>query len=231
MALACAVTLSAPAALLAQTPKTPVPAAVAAAASPAAGPAPVSPQVGAGAATPASTPAATPGSPSPLNPTPGEFPKAQAAAASTELDELLSRALALRSRIAALTAALFSSRLRIELRAQGETVRTERLSVSLDGGVVYTASAQAAFERPELVFEHAVAPGPHVIGVEVERRDLIRPEFSTWQASRFVVVVPEKRTLWTRLDLEDESNMAQDFVEDEAGAYDLQIRLHAEVGD
>ena len=49
--------------------------------------------------------------------------------------------------------------------------------------------------------------------------------------SRFVVVVPEKRGLLTRLELEDESSMAEDFVEDEAGEYDLRIRLQAEVGD
>lgn len=119
----------------------------------------------------------------------------------------------------------------MELRSAGEDVRLKSLSVSLDGGVVYRAPAQSFFERPEVVYEHAVAPGPHVIGIEVERHDSTRPEFSTWQASRFVVVVPEKRVLFTRLDLEDESSMAEDFVEDEAGEYDLRIRLQAEVGD
>lgn len=220
MVWACALISCAPAALYAQTPGK-VAAVPAGAAAPSASAPPPS--------APASAP--PPSAPSPLNPTPQEFPKTQAATAPLELDALFSRAIALRSRIAALTAALFSSKLRIELSAQGEAVRLESLRVSLDGGLVYTAAAQAVFERPELVFEHAVAPGPHVIGVEVERHDLIRPEFSTWQSSRFVVVVPEKRTLWTRLELEDESSMAEDFVEDEAGSYDLQIRLHAEVGD
>lgn len=174
-------------------------------------------------------PAATP--PSPLNPQPSEFPKNEPSANAPALDALLSRVAALRSRIAALTTALFSSKLRVELRSAGDDVRLKSLSVSLDGGVVYTAPAQAFFERPEIVYEHAVAPGPHVIGIEVERHDATRPEFSTWQASRFVVVVPEKRILFTRLELEDESSMAEDFDEDEAGEYDLRIRLQAEVGD
>jgi hypothetical protein len=169
--------------------------------------------------------------PSPLNPQPSEFPKSEPAADAPALDALLSRVAALRSRIAALTSALFSSKIRVELRSAGDEVRLKSLSVSLDGGVVYTAPAQSFFERPEIVYEHAVAPGPHVIGIEVERHDARRPEFSTWQASRFVVVVPDKRVLFTRLEIEDESSMAEDFTEDEAGEYDLRIRLQAEVGD
>ncbi len=168
---------------------------------------------------------------SPLNPARPEFPASAATPQYAELDQLLSRVAALRSRIAALTSALFSSKLRIDVRTIGEGVRLSALSVSLDGGVVYTAPAQAFFERPEVVFEHAVAPGPHVVAVEVERHDLNNPQFSTWQQSRFVVVVPEKRLLWTRLTLEDESNMAEDFSKDESGSYALSVELQAEVSE
>jgi hypothetical protein len=137
----------------------------------------------------------------------------------------------LRARIAALGAGLFSSKLRVELRSQSDGVRLKTLRVSLDGGVVYDAPAQTAFERPELVYEHAVAAGPHVIAVEVERQDLRQPQFTTWQSSRFVVVVPEKRVLWTRLELEDESSLGEDFAEDEAGQYELGVRLQVEVSE
>jgi hypothetical protein len=143
----------------------------------------------------------------------------------------MSRVAMLRSRIAALTSALFSSKLRIELRASGENARLVALSVSLDGGLVYTASAQAFFERPEVVYEHSVAPGAHVLALEVERHDPQNPQFSSWQLTRFVVVVPEHKALWTRFELEDESNMAKDFQEDAAGRYELGIRLSAEVAE
>jgi hypothetical protein len=166
-----------------------------------------------------------------LNPTPQEFPKPAAGFAGAELDALMSRVAALRTRIAALSAALFSSKLRIELRSAGDGVRLETLRVSLDGGVVYTAPAQAFFDQPQIVYEHAVAPGPHVVGVEVERKDARQPQFSTWQSSRFVVNVPEKRLLWTRLELEDESSMGEDFAEDEAGRYELSVRLEVEVSE
>jgi len=180
---------------------------------------------------PAAATAPPPASPSPLNPTPNEFPKTAGTFASPDLDAMMARVTALRARIAALSAALFSSKLRVELRSQSEGARLKTLRVSLDGGVVYTAPAQALFDRPEIVYEHAVAAGPHVLAVEVERQDLRGPQFSTWQISRFVVLVPEKRLLWTRLELEDESSMGEDFAEDEAGQYDLGVRLQVEVSE
>jgi hypothetical protein len=178
-------------------------------------------------------PPATPNPPpaSPLNPAPEEFPRPGSNVASAELDALMSRVAALRSRIAALSATLFSSKLRVELRAAGDTVRLKSLKVSLDGGLVYTAPAQSVFERPQVVYEHAVAAGPHVLALEVEQQDLRQPQFSTWQTSRFVVVVPERRQLWTRFELEDDSNMGEDFTEEQAGHYELNVRLHAEASE
>jgi hypothetical protein len=166
-----------------------------------------------------------------LNPTPAEFPKTDTGLQGPAFDTLMSRVAALRSRIAQLSALMFSSKLRIELRARGESVRIEALRVSLDGGVVYTAPKQNVFEQPEIVYEHSVAAGPHVVAVEVERRDLRQPQYSTWQASRFVVVVPEQRLLWTRLELEGASSMGEDFAEDQSGNYELGVRLLAEVSE
>lgn len=174
---------------------------------------------------------AAPPSTSPLNPTREEFPSATAGFASSELDALMSRVAALRTRIAALGASLFSSKLRIELRARGESVRLKTLRVSVDGGVVYSAPPGASFEQPQIVFEHAVAAGPHVVSVEAERQDARLPQFSTWQASRFVVSVPEKRLLWTRLELEGESSLGEDFAEDEAGHYELAVRLEVDAAE
>jgi hypothetical protein len=182
------------------------------------------------AASPPGSPA-LPAAASPLNPRPDEFPKPGGTVASAELDALMARVTALRARIAALSAAIYSSKLRVELRSQSDTARLKTLRVSLDGGVVYTAPAQTLFDRPELVYEHAVAAGPHVLAVEVERQDLREPQFTTWQTSRFVVVVPEKRLLWTRLELDDESSLGEDFKEDEAGRYELGVELQVEVDE
>jgi hypothetical protein len=175
--------------------------------------------------------APTPARASALNPTPAEFPSTTPAPSTPQLDELLSRVAALRSRIAAIAGAMFSSKLRIEVRARGETVRLESLHVSLDGGVVYTAPPRSGFEQAEIVYEHAVAPGQHVVSIEVERHDVRNSQFSSWQESRFVVLVPEKKLLWTRFELEDESSMAEDFSADDEGQYQLRVKLVAEVNE
>jgi len=169
--------------------------------------------------------------PSPLNPTAREFPSTTPAPSTPQLDALLSRVAALRSRIAALAGAMFSSKLRIQVRAEGESVRLESLHVSLDGGLVYTAPPRSGFEQAETVYEHPVAPGQHVVAIAVERHDARNPQFSTWQESRFVVLVPEKKLLWTRFELDDESSMAEDFAEDNEGKYQLRVKLIAEVNE
>jgi hypothetical protein len=43
------------------------------------------------------------------------------------------------------------------------------------------------------------------------------------------VVVPDKQLLWTRLEISDDSSMAEDFPEDREGRYELRVRLQAEV--
>ena len=187
--------------------------------------------VSAGTAPANTAPAPEPARPSPLNPTPAEFPSTTPAPSTPQLDALLSRVAALRSRIAAISGAMFSSKLRIEVRAEGESVRLESLHVSLDGGVVYTAPPRSGFEQTEVVYEHPVAPGQHVVAIEVERHDARNPQFSTWQESRFVVLVPEKKLLWTRFELEDKSSMAEDFAEDNEGQYQLRVKLVAEVNE
>lgn len=176
-------------------------------------------------------PGATAQPASALNPQAAELPSSRGGGSSAELDRLLSRVASLRSRVAALTTALFSSRMKLELLASGDGVRTKALRVWVDGGVVYTAPPNASFDLPAIVYEHAMAPGPHVVGVEIERYGSHDQQFSTWQLSKFVVIVPEKRTLWAQLELEDESSMAEDFPKDEEGEYDLRVRLKADVSD
>ena len=219
--------------LVAQTPTGAAAPAPAPATAPHPGPAAsgAAPSVPRAAAPGASAPGAAAARPSPLNPTPAEFPSTTLAPSTPQLDALLSRVAALRSRIAALASALFSSKLRIEVRAGGDGVRLESLHVSLDGGVVYTAPPRSGFEQTETVYEHPVAPGQHVIGIAVERHDTHNPQVSSGQESRFVVLVPEKKLLWTRLELEDESTMAEDFTADNEGKYQLRVKLIAEVNE
>ena len=167
--------------------------------------------------------------PSPLTPAPGEFPKHAPLPPPPDYDRLLASIAALRSRIAAVTTTLYSSKLRVVLSAEGEEAQIASLKVTLDGGVVFVAPERFSAEEPRVVYEHAVAPGHHVIGIEIERHDVRGRQFRTFQTSKFTVVVPESKQLEADVLLEDDSDMGEEFPDGEDGEYELVASLRARV--
>ena len=165
--------------------------------------------------------------PSPLNPAPNEFPSVVPAPAPVDFDRLLGDIAALRSRVSALTTTLFKSKLRVVIEARGDEARIEALAVTLDDGVVFAAPQRFNADDKRVVYEHAVAPGQHVVGLDIERYDARKREYRTWQSSKFAVVVPESQLVEARFVLDDDSEMASDFPEDQDGEYDLRVRLRA----
>jgi hypothetical protein len=167
--------------------------------------------------------------PSPLTPKPEEFPSGAAKPPPFEYDKLLGDIAALRSRVAALTTTLFASKLRVVVETKGSEARLSSFSVTLDDGVVFAAPERFSAEDERTVYEHAVAPGHHVVGVEIERYDARNKEYRTWQSSRFSVVIPESKLVDTHLTIVDDSDMADDFPDDRDGEYDLRVKLRARV--
>ena len=168
---------------------------------------------------------------SPLNPAANEFPDGGVAAPPVEYDRLLGDIAALRSRVAALTTTLFASKLRVIVETRADDARIASLSVTLDDGVVFSAPERFSAEDEKVVYAHAVAPGHHVVGIEVERYDARAREYRTWQSSKFSVVVPESKLVEAHLILEDDSSMAVDFPDDQDGEYELNVRLRARVAE
>lgn len=167
--------------------------------------------------------------PSPLTPAPAEFPSGAAKPPPFEYDKLLGDIAALRSRVAALTTTLFASKLRVVVETKGEDARLASFNVTLDDGVVFAAPERFSAEDERTVYEHAVAPGHHVVGVEIERYDARNKDYRTWQSSRFSVIVPESKLVDTHLTIVDDSDMAEDFPDDADGEYDLRVKLRARV--
>jgi hypothetical protein len=174
--------------------------------------------------------AAGPGT-SPLTPAANEFPPSAPKASPEALDKLMADIATLRGRVAALTTSLFSSKLRVSLRTSGDDARIQSIVVTLDEGVVFRAAAGFVAEDEKVVYEHAAAPGSHVVGIEVERQDARGAQFRTWQVSRFAIQIPERKTLEASVRVDDDSDMADDFPDDKDGEYELGIRLRAKVPD
>ncbi len=167
--------------------------------------------------------------PSPLTPKPEEFPSGVAKPPPFEYDKLLGDIAALRSRVAALTTTLFASKLRVVVETKGDDARLASLNITLDDGVVFAAPDRFTAEDERTVYEHAVAPGHHVVGIEIERYDSRNKDYRTWQSSRFSVVIPESKLVDAHLKIIDDSDMADDFPSDADGEYDLRIKLRARV--
>ena len=169
--------------------------------------------------------------PSPLTPLPNEFPEGGTVPAPAEYDRLLGDIATLRSRVAALTTTLFKSKLRVLVETRGDDARISSFVVTLDDGVVFSAPARFAAEDEKVVYEHAVAPGHHFVGLEVERYDTRGREYKTYQNTKFSVIVPESKVVEATVILEDDSDMAEDLPDDQDGEYDLRMRLRARVAD
>jgi hypothetical protein len=164
---------------------------------------------------------------SPLNPEANEFSDAGVTAPSIDYDRLLADIGSLRARVAAVSDTLFHSRIAITIEARGDHARTANLTVSLDDGVVWTSPATFRADDATTVYDHAVAPGHHAVGVDVERRDDRNDAFRSAQRSRFVVDVPVDQKLTVSLELKDDSSMGGDFPSDKKGRYDLRVRALA----
>ncbi len=167
--------------------------------------------------------------PSPLTPKPEEFPSGVAKPPPFEYDKLLGDIAALRSRVSALTTTLFASKLRVVIETKGDDARLASLNITLDDGIVFAAPDRFAAEDEKTVYEHAVAPGHHVVGIEIERYDARNKDYRTWQSSRFSVVIPESKLVDAHLKIIDDSDMADDFPSDADGEYDLRVKLRARV--
>ena len=166
---------------------------------------------------------------SPLNPEANEFSDGGSQPPPVEYDKLLGDIATLRSRVSALTTTLFASKVRVVVETRGNDARVASFTVTLDDGVVFTAPERFIAEDERTVYEHSVAPGHHVLGVDIERFDTRNKEYRTWQSSRFSVVIPESKLVDAHLIIQDSSDMGKDFPDDQDGEYDLRVRLRARV--
>lgn len=167
---------------------------------------------------------------SPLNPEANEFPGAPPAAAPVEFDRLLAEIAALRGRVAALMTSLFTSKLQVNVESLADEAHVVGLVVTLDGGVIYSSTSFGNGE-PRQVYQHSVAPGHHVLGIQIERVDARAKEYRSWQQSRFSIVVPDKKQVEANFTVEDDSDMGEAFTSSEAGEYSLEVELYARVVD
>lgn len=168
---------------------------------------------------------------SPLTPRPDEAPPTKASAKpAASYDELMAEIAALRARVAMVGNAVWKSRMKVSFRMRGSHAKIAWARLSLDGAQVWASPKGFAAEDDTAIFDGGVAPGPHALTLEIERRDDRDETFRTIEKTTATVVVPNGKTLMVETRLDDDSSMGGDFPGDQSGKYDLSLKIKAKAG-
>ena len=172
------------------------------------------------------------GSPvSPLTPRPDEAPPVKASAKpAASYDELMAEIATLRARVSMVGNAVWKSKLKVTFRMRGSHARIAYAYLALDGARVWSAPKGFAAEDDTAIFDGGVAPGPHALTLEIERRDDRDETYRSIEKTTVTVSVPNGKTLDVESRLEDDSSMGGDFPSGESGKYDLSLKIRAKAG-
>lgn len=132
-----------------------------------------------------------------------------------------------RMRVHALGNELFRTRIRVDLQDRtGGAVSVARMVVHLDGAPIFQSDGpvERADQGREL-FVGALAPGPHVLTLEVEQRARDDAEYRYTLRESFRFQVIRERLSEVTLILEDSSDIARSFPAGGEGRYEVRTRV------
>ncbi len=147
----------------------------------------------------------------------------------TELVGLMDDLVQARSRAAVLGKTLFKTRISVRLQnlAGPDPVLT-KVMVKLDATPIFQGDAAAlGGDEVRKVFEGFVAPGPHLLGIEVEQHARDDAAYGYTLQESYRITTPIEKTTELTLVLDDDSDLAQDFPRGGEGHYDVRTRLRA----
>ncbi len=176
-------------------------------------------------------PAAPSAAPSP-EPTPSAEAEAEPtedlAALQAELAQVMDDLVQARARVALLGKSLWKTRVRVRIdnRAAPDQVAA-RAALYLDGAPIWSGDGAQLRDPERVLFDGFAAPGPHVLTLEIAQRarDDEAYRYDLRESYRFQA--PRERRTDLRLVIDDDSDMAEDFPDDEEGSYEVQTRLEA----
>jgi hypothetical protein len=177
--------------------------------------------------TPAAEPTPAP-APEPA-PAADEAAAQDAQAVREELSTVMDSLVSARARAALLGKSLFKTRVRVQLvNDAADDQVLGKVALLLDGNPIYRGDGSALNPEGAKLFEGYAAPGPHVLTVEIEQRSREDDAYRYSQTSSLRFVVPRGTLTDLKLVLDDDSDIAEDFKDDDEGEYDVRLRLEVE---
>lgn len=176
-------------------------------------------------ATPSPAPPPTPPAPAPADagPAPPDVSPIR-----SEYVALMDDLVQARMRVHALGNELFRTRIRVELHDRtGGQVTLSRIVVHLDGAPIFQSDGpvERAEQEGRELFTGALAPGPHVLTLEVEQRAREDDGYRYTLRESFRFQVTRERLSEVTLTLEDGSDMARSFPAGGEGRYEVRTRM------
>jgi hypothetical protein len=156
----------------------------------------------------------------------GSKASGEIAALRQDLAQVMDELVQARARVGVLGKALFKTKVRVKIdnRAAPDQVAIHA-GLWLDGAPIWKGEGSALADPERTLFEGFVTPGPHVLTFEVEQRARQDAAYRyTLHESYHFNVLRDRRTD-LRLLLLDDSDMADDFADDEEGEYDVRTRF------
>ncbi|HJL15765.1 MAG TPA: hypothetical protein RMH99_08920 [Sandaracinaceae bacterium LLY-WYZ-13_1] len=132
-----------------------------------------------------------------------------------------------RMRVSALGSELFQTRIEVDLQDRtGDETTLARLVVHLDGAPIHQSEgALSGGDDGAQVFAGSLAPGPHVLTLEVEQRAREDDDYRYTLRESFRFQVARERLSEVTLILEDDSDMARSFPSGGEGRYEVRTRM------
>jgi hypothetical protein len=178
------------------------------------------------AANPAPPPSAAESAPGPAE-TPVDAE--QLASLQSELSTLMDDLVQARTRAGLIGKTLFKTLIRVHVQnLVGDDTALAKIVLKLDGAPIFRGDAASMRgDEARQVFEGYVAPGPHVLSVELEQNSRSDQAYGyTLRESYKFQALRDKRNELS-LTLRDSSDMASEFPDDQDGEYDVRMRLRA----
>jgi hypothetical protein len=177
-------------------------------------------------AAPAAAPAAS-AQPTPATEDEAE-PTEDLAALQAELAQVMDDLVQARARVALLGKSLWKTRVRVRVdnRAAPDQIAA-RAALYLDGAPIWSGDGAQLRDPERVLFDGFAAPGPHVLTLEIAQRSRDDEAFRYDLRESYRFQAPRERRTDLRLVIDDDSDMAEDFPDDEEGSYEVQTRLEA----
>jgi len=146
-----------------------------------------------------------------------------------EYDKIREQLFAARARAAAVSSAMYSSRVQVFLRyTSPRFFAVARATVRLDGAAVYDDTTGAISTDNVLRYSGFVAPGKHQVSIRVDAETKDDTSYTTSTESTFTIDVPARGEVTLKATAEDSGDMGYSWGKKKKGSYHLRLDVGVE---